>query len=136
MAATPEGRIAKFQDFETEAEAAAHVAAFAQWQSDGQDGMVKAGFVVGNPGGNVGDWRVDAGALISDPHIKTLDEIQNEDIAKLNTMLGGLAKLQVRLIQYLMAQTAWKKPVPADFSAEDIALFNEAKALVNKIDGI
>lgn len=54
MAWTAAGRIAKYQDFDTEAEAQAFVAANAE--------RYPKAFVAPNPGGSFGDWLIDGDA--------------------------------------------------------------------------
>ncbi len=67
MKATPDGRVAKYGDFSTEAEADAHVAAFL--------GDYPDAFTVPEPGEPFSHWRIDMAAktLVIDPPTPTLE---------------------------------------------------------------
>lgn len=88
VAATSDGRLAKYQDFATLAEAESHVEAVL-------DSFPKA-FAATNPGGGFADWLIDIDAktIILDPLPPdpgpTLDELY-DDVMKNQRVLKALA---------------------------------------------
>jgi hypothetical protein len=79
-----EGRVAKYQDYATAAEAAAHVARAAQ--------AFPLAFAAQDPGGGFRDWRVVDGALTLDPVIDPPAESPVDPLAELLIEKGAFTR--------------------------------------------
>jgi hypothetical protein len=79
-----DGRVAKYQDYATAAEAAAHVARVAK--------AFPQAFAAEDPGGGFRDWRVVDGALTLDPAVDPPEEVPADPLAELLIEKGAFTR--------------------------------------------
>ncbi len=101
MKATPDGRIAKYQDFPTEVEANAHVSMFA--------GMHPDAFTIAEPSVPFSHWRIDMAArtVVADPppppDFNAIDQATVDRLLLESSVMRALAKMQFQIINDVRA---------------------------------